>query len=266
MRPCRRDAGHLGEHHAGAAFGALGVVHEMPVVGRAVDGAILRHRRDADAVGDLEATHAERHEHRRPRGVGPMAGRLLLEPFLGAGEPLRIALAQVLVADALRAREQRIIELHRIEMQIALDILEPFGRIARRVLQTQHFRAPLILVAAEGGGEIGLAMDIVGERDGAFHRELGAGADREMRGGRGVAEQHDVAAAPALAQHAVEIEPGRAAQMLGVRHQRIAAEIFGEYLLAGSDGLLGVHLVEAGLAPSLFRALDDEVAVSASNW
>ena len=130
--PLRRHAGHLGEHQAGAAFGALGVVHEVPVVRRAVDRAVLRHRRDADAVGDLHAAHAERHEHRRARGVRPMAGGLLLEPFLGAGQPVRIALAQVLVADALRARQQRIVELHRIEMEIALDILEPFGRIARR--------------------------------------------------------------------------------------------------------------------------------------
>ncbi len=143
-------------------------------------------------------------------------------------------------------------------MQIALDVLEPLGRIARRVLQPQHFQPALVLVAGKGAGHVLLAVQIVRQRDGAFQRQLGAGADREMRGRRRVAEQHDIAGRPALAQHAVEVEPGRAAQMLGVRHQRVAVEMGGEDFLAGGDGLFGVHFVEAGLAPGFFRAFDDE--------
>ena len=80
-----------------------------------------------------------------------------------------------------------------------------------------------------------------------------------MRGRRGIAEQHDIAGRPALAQNAIEIEPGRAAQMLGVRHQRIAvrdmcAKIFSQARNASSP----CHLVEAELAPGVFRAFDDE--------
>ena len=50
-----RDAGHLGEDQPGAALGALGVVHEVPVGRRAVDGAVLRHRRHHDAVLEVDA-------------------------------------------------------------------------------------------------------------------------------------------------------------------------------------------------------------------
>ena len=48
--PLRRDAGHLGVDEPGAALGALGVVHEMPVRGRAVDRAVLGHGRYHHAV------------------------------------------------------------------------------------------------------------------------------------------------------------------------------------------------------------------------
>src|SRR5260221_670459 len=51
-RTARRDAafgahaGHLDIDQPGAAFGALGVVGEMPVGRAAVDRLVLRHRRD----------------------------------------------------------------------------------------------------------------------------------------------------------------------------------------------------------------------------
>ena len=256
--PLRRNAGHFGEDEAGAALGALGVMHEVPIVRRAVLGLVLRHRRDADAVLQLQPAHAQRHEHGRPHRLRLDAGRALVEPFLRVRQPLRIALAQILVADALRAREQRIAELHRVEVEIALDVLEPLGRIARRILQAQHFEPPLALVAREGLLQRRLRADVIGERDGAFHGELRARADGKMRGRGGIAEQHDVLVAPALAQDAVEVEPGRAAQVARVRHQRIAAEIFGEDALAGGDRLVERHAVEAGLAPGFLRALDDE--------
>ena len=50
MRPSGADAGHLDEDQAGAALGALGVMHEMPVGRAAVDRLVLRHRRNDDAV------------------------------------------------------------------------------------------------------------------------------------------------------------------------------------------------------------------------
>ena len=38
-------------------------------------------------------------------------------------KPVLITEAKILVADPLRAREERVVELHRVEMEIALDIL-----------------------------------------------------------------------------------------------------------------------------------------------
>src|SRR6185437_2597059 len=210
----------------------------MPVVRRTVFGLILRHRRDADAVGEFDPAHAVWNEHRRPRRVRLAAGRALLEPFFGARDPLGIALTQILMADSLRAGKQRIIELYRVEMEVALDVLEPLGRVARGVLQPQHFEPTFTLVALERGGQGWFGADVVGERDGAFHRELGAGSDRKMRSRRGVTQQHDVLIAPARAEHAVEIEPGRAAQMTRVRHQSMATESARKNTFAGGDAFI----------------------------
>src|SRR5262245_23714409 len=58
----RRDTRHLGTDQPGAALGAFGVVHEVPVRRRAVDGAILRHRRYHDAVVELELAQPEGRE------------------------------------------------------------------------------------------------------------------------------------------------------------------------------------------------------------
>ena len=79
-----------------------------------------------------------------------------------------------------------------------------------------------------------------------------------MRGRRGIAEQHDVLVAPALAQHAIEIEPGRSTQMPRIGHQFMAAEIAREDFLAGGDGLVDAHAIEAEPPPGFLRALDDE--------
>src|SRR5262245_19664109 len=169
-----RDARHLRADKPGAALGALGVVHEVPVRRGAVDGAILRHGRYHDAVLELQLAQAEGREHRWPRRRGASAGRALLKPSLCAVEPARIALAQVLVADALRSRQQRVVELHGIEIEIALDLFEPCGRVARRALYPDHLRAPLVLVAGERRRYAGLSPQIVGQSDGAFQREFGA--------------------------------------------------------------------------------------------
>src|SRR5215470_14729668 len=116
-----RDARHLRADKPGAALGALGVVHEVPVRRGAIDGAILRHGRYHDAVLELQLAQVEGREHRWPRYRRMRAGRALLEPSLCTIEPAPIAPAQVLVADALRSRQQRVVELHGIEVEIALN-------------------------------------------------------------------------------------------------------------------------------------------------
>src|SRR3954470_13973197 len=95
---------------------------------------------------------------------------------------------------------------------------------------------PLPIAVRWGGTD---ARQHVRQFDRVLERELGAAADREMRGVRGVAQEDDVAARPALAFDAAEVEPGRRAdEMRGIRHQPMAVEIFGKELLAGGDALV----------------------------
>src|SRR5262249_28282409 len=94
----RGNTRHFRKDEPGATFGTLGVVNEMPFVRRAVLGAILRHWRNAHPICELDSAHAKRHEHRWSRRIRDVTCRLLFEPFLRAGKPLWIALAQVFMA------------------------------------------------------------------------------------------------------------------------------------------------------------------------
>src|SRR5664279_5746279 len=79
-----------------------------------------------------------------------------------------------------------------------------------------------------------------------------------MRGRGGITQQYDVAIAPPLAQHAVEIEPRRAAQMAGIGHQSVAAEITRKNRFAGGNGLINAHAIEACTSPGRLRTFDDK--------
>ena len=194
---------------------------------------------------------------RRTGAFGPTPARAL-EPGLGAVQPVLVAQAQVLVADALRAGEERVGELDGVEVEVALDLLEPLHRVARGRLEAEHVEAAGVLVLLEGGLEGRLGVQVGGERDGAVEGEAGAGADGEMRGGGGVAHQDDVLVGPLLAEDAGEVDPGRAADVPGVGDEGVAAELVGEDRLAGGDRLLLGHLAEAVGVPGLLGALDDE--------
>ncbi len=175
--------------------------------------------------------------------------------------------------DALRARQQGIGELLRRHAGVAFDILEPFGGIARGVLDLQHFHAAAGLVALQRLGQhidaagAGVA-DIVGQVDRVFQRQLGAGADREMRGVRGIAHQHHrhaaavgqrVPAHPGAADHAREADPDSgAAQVGGVADQAVAIEVAREQALAVGHALLLAHLLDAGSPPHRLGRLDNE--------
>ena len=76
------------------------------------------------------------------------------------------------MAYTLRTREQRIVELDGIETEIALNILEPFRRIARGILQSQHFKPSFILVATKCRTDIRFAVEIIRERYRALHGEF----------------------------------------------------------------------------------------------
>jgi hypothetical protein len=45
----------LGDHQPGAADGAAAQVHQVPVLGHAIDRRVLAHGRDHYAVGQLQA-------------------------------------------------------------------------------------------------------------------------------------------------------------------------------------------------------------------
>ena len=53
------DRRRLREHQPRAARGSRAKMGEMPVVGVAVDGRILAHRRNADPVGEVDVAHAK---------------------------------------------------------------------------------------------------------------------------------------------------------------------------------------------------------------
>src|SRR5580704_2707588 len=162
------------------------------------------------------------------------------------------------MTEALRAREQRIIELHRVEVQVALHILEPFHGITRRRLQAQHFRAARVLVFGERRLHVWFAVKIICHGYCALHSELGARTDGEMRRGGGIAHQHDILVRPLLAENAWEIQPRRAADVRCIRYEAMAAEVTSENALASAAGFILAHGAEAELLPSRLRALDDK--------
>ena len=106
---------------------------------------------------------------------------------------------------------------------MVLDPLEIPGTLVSRLLDPFDDRLPLELVIDEGGLDVGVAHERVRQRDRVLHRELRPRADREVRGVRGVAEQHDVAVVPAPVADPQEIEPDRA-----VGEQAVPVEVVGE--------------------------------------
>ena len=96
-------------------------------------------------------------------------------------------------------------------------------------------------------------VERVRQRDRVLHRELRPAPDREVRGVRGVAEQHDVPVVPRLAPQRHERHPQRA-----VRQQSVPAELRREQLLAERDRLLLGRRLQPGALPRRLVALDDE--------
>ena len=94
------DVGHLGDDEAGAAERAAAEVDEVPVVDGAVDGRVLAHRRDDDAVGEGEVAHAEGRED----GTAEAAGRGPWRSVVSQGARLAVsAVAASSAEGALRA-------------------------------------------------------------------------------------------------------------------------------------------------------------------
>ncbi len=260
-----RRAGHLRHHQPGAAHGTRAQMHEVEVARHAVHARVLRHGRDHHAVLQRDPSQRVGREHRRYRHRRFESGTGI-EPALEAFQPALVAQAQVLVADALAAREHGVHELLGFKLvTVALAAhLEPLHGVPGGVLQTQHIHRALGLIARQHGGDVLRAMvtELAREFDRVLQRQLGARADGEVRRVHGVTHQHDMAAPvevrPLLALHALEVQPGRAAQVARIGHQLLALQVGREQPLAEIDGLLLVRLVQPMRLPHVFRALDDE--------
>ena len=59
----------FGNDQAGATDGAAAQMDKVPVVGQAIDGGILSHRRDRDAVGQRQLTQGVRLEQQAHEGT-----------------------------------------------------------------------------------------------------------------------------------------------------------------------------------------------------
>ena len=187
------NAGHFREHQPGAAVRAAAQMHKVIIVGRTVGAGILRHRRYDDPIRKRDSAQREWREHRRYHIVAgdPRRRASLREPVLEACDVTLVAQAQILVGDALAAREQAVRELLGFQPGVALDVLEPFGRVARRVLDLQHFDRALGFVGHERVDQVGLLPDGLRQGNRVLQRKLGARADREVRRVCGIAHEHD---------------------------------------------------------------------------
>ena len=150
-----------------------------------------------------------------------------------------------------------------LEGGVAVHVLEPFGRVARRVLDFQHFDAAFSLVARERMGQVHLDIKCTRECDRILERKLGPRPDREMSGMRGIAHQHDghvpIPVDPRLANDALKAKPNRrAAQVRSVALQPVAVQIAGKDALAKVNSLLLRHAIDSRALPHYFRRLDDE--------
>ncbi|MNK98502.1 hypothetical protein D3C87_1188670 [compost metagenome] len=232
-----RHARHLGKHEARATHGARAQVHQMVVARHAIDGAVLRHRRDGDAVFQQHAAQAERREHGRQwllrQRHASLLARAPRQPLFITGHVGRVAQAQVFMRNALAAREHRIGELRRFHDAVTLDVFKPLHGIARRALDFQHLDGAQLLVGGQRRSRLGMLAEAARQLDRVFQRQLGTGAYRIMgRVGR-VAHQHDGHAIlvmhPLPANDAGEGDPlRRAAQMRRIAQQTVAVEFLGE--------------------------------------
>jgi hypothetical protein len=153
----------------------------------------------------------------------------------------RRAQREVVVGDRLRSRHHAERELHGIEIPEAVDMLEPDQRDIGGVLGFFDLLAAALFIVLQPGGHGRRVPQRVGERDRIFHRELGSGPDREMRGRLGIAEQDHVVLDPALAADHRKVAPHRA-----VDQQRIAVEEPRKNLRHAIGGGLLAEAFEAG--------------------
>ncbi len=78
------------------------------------------------------------------------------------------------MGNTLGAGQQRVVELDRVQLKVALDIFKPFQRVAGSRLKLENFGTALILVFLESILNGVFAVQVVGKRNRAFHGKFGA--------------------------------------------------------------------------------------------
>ncbi len=251
--PGGADGGHSGEHETAAAEGLGAQVDEIEVARDPLACGVQRDGRYDDPVAQEQSADPEGAEHGR-HGRGGVDG----------GGELLVAHAQVVVGDAAAAGEKVEGELRGLLRRVAADVLEPFEAGLGGALGGFDDRPAFALVRGERRVHVGVFVQAGGQREGVLHGQLGAGADGEVGGVGGVAEQDDVAVAPGGVADGREAYPLR-----GVGDQAVAVEVAGQDLLAPPHARL-VALTpgelpvgegfEARPPPVLLRDLHDESA------
>ena len=155
----------------------------------------------------------------------------------------RVAQAQVFVGDLLGAAHQRKIELHRVHVPEAADVLEKTEADTGRMLDSRRLLAPRRLVGAQRHLDVaGVGHHRLMQGDGILERELGARTDGKMRRVRGITEQHHVLTMPRSALDGGEIAPERAVGQHLVLLAVGAAQFRGEYFFnIGGGGFFVIY-------------------------
>src|SRR6266571_342509 len=129
------------------------------------------------------------------------------------------------------------------------------------VTRTLDVRPPLLLVGDERLLHLVVTLERAAERDRVLHRELRPRADREVRGVRRVADQHDVPVMPGPVLHRREVAPERA-----VLEEAVALELLGDQHEVGAGVRAEVgHLVleaedHAELRAAALQDVEQELA------
>jgi len=145
------DARHFRVNESSATQRAMPVMYEVPIGRHTVFRAILRHRRDHHPIHQFQTAKLERQKH---RWTCPNSAVLASQPFLIARDKLRVTHLEILVSDALTARQQAVRKLLRRQMHVPGDVLKPFHAVAGSALELEDLHIALLVIRAERGVEI----------------------------------------------------------------------------------------------------------------
>ena len=122
-------------------------------------------------------------------------------------DKIRRPQGQIVVSDRLGAGHDAEGELHGVEIPEPIDMLEPDQRNVGGVLGLLDLLAASVLVLQQRGVDRRRVLHGIGQCNGIFHRQLGAGANRKMCGVQCVAKQDNIFKRPVRILHKDEVDP-----------------------------------------------------------